>query len=50
MKNVGFIKTTAIGGIFVLMPVVIVVILVGKAFAMVAGLGAAMAGKGPRPS
>ena len=47
MKNVGFIKTTAIGGIFVLMPIVIVVLLVGKAFSLVAGVGAAMAGKAP---
>ena len=47
MKKTGFIKTTAIGGIFVLMPIVIVVLLVGKAFSLVAGLGAAMAGKAP---
>ncbi len=47
MKNVGFIKTAAIGGIFVLMPIVIVVLLVGKAFSLVGRLGAAVAAKAP---
>ena len=47
MKDTGFIKTTAIGGIFVLMPIVIVVLLVGKAFSLVEGLGTAMAAKAP---
>jgi len=47
MKNAGFIKTTLIGGIFVLMPIVIVVLLVGKVFAVVGKLGTAMAGKAP---
>ncbi len=47
MKNTGFIKTTAIGGIFVLMPIVIVVLLVGKAFALVGRLGTAVAARAP---
>jgi uncharacterized membrane protein len=47
MKDAGFIKTTLIGGIFVLMPLVIVVLLVGKAFALVGKLGTAVAGKAP---
>ncbi len=47
MKGAGFIKTTAIGGIFVLMPIVIVVLLVGKAFAIVGRLGTAVAAKAP---
>jgi uncharacterized membrane protein len=47
MKNLGFIKTTAIGGIFVLMPIVIVVLLAGKAFALVGRLGTAAAAKAP---
>lgn len=47
MKNAGFIKTTSIGGIFILMPIVIVVILLGKAFALVGRLGAAMAANAP---
>ena len=47
MKNVGVIKTAAIGGIFVLMPIVIVVLLVGKAFSLVGRLGAAVAAMAP---
>ncbi len=47
MKDVGFIKTVSIGAVFVLMPIVIVVILVGKAFALVGRLGTAMAAKAP---
>jgi uncharacterized membrane protein len=47
MKQAGFIKTAVIGGIFVLMPVVVVVVLVGKAFGMLGKLGAAVASKAP---
>lgn len=47
MKNLGFIKTTTIGGIFVLMPIVVAVLLLGKAFTLARRLGATAAAKAP---
>ena len=39
MRDTQFIKTTLVGGFFVLMPVVMVIILVGKAFRLMSSLG-----------
>ena len=47
MTNQGFIKTTAIGGIFVLLPIMVVVLLLGKAFALLGRLGTAVAARAP---
>jgi len=47
MKKAGFVKQTLIGGFLVLMPLVVVLILVGKAFALLKGFGEAVAAKAP---